>query len=366
MNRLWVRLSLVFLAVLVVMVFLPFLFFAAGGGAENFSSYPELAALMESEQFSVIQEEQRQRIMRGITIIMMIGAVLGTTIGVLFSRTLTRPLDNLKDAAQAIEKKSYHTRVAEVGTQELIALAHAFNSMSAQLAEAETLRQNLLADVAHELRHPIHVLRGNIEAMQDGIFPLNDDSLDRLLNQTTLLATLVNDLHELAQAEAQQLKLVQRPSSIARLLDQIVTSFRPTAVAQNLYLELELLGKLPELEVDPDRVRQIILNLLTNAVDHTPEGGSILVSAEQIDDFVKIKVKDTGMGIAPTDLPAVFDRFYRGDKSRRRDKGGTGLGLAIVKALVEAHGGMIHVTSAGAEKGTEFSISLPIQTKVGA
>ena len=238
-------------------------------------------------------------------------------------------------------------------------MAIAFNEMAAQLEQAETLRRNLLADVAHELRHPVHVLQGSLQAILDDVYPLNKEEIARLSDQTHHLAVLVNDLHILAQAEAHKLPLLKQITDIGVLVKETVAAFEPLVAAKSITLRVELLGTMPELAVDRARLRQAIHNLLDNALRHSPEGGAITVSVEQAQDTVKVRVHDTGEGIAPDQLPHVFDRFYRTDQARSRDKGGAGLGLAIVKANVEAHDGSVTVTSPGAGQGSTFTISLP-------
>lgn len=359
MNRLWVRLSLVIIVIITVIIILPGAFVSSGSrSAQILEAFPEFADQFDSARVSNLEEEIGRNIRRTFTMVLSVGGSVGVVVGILFSRTLTRPLDKLRDAAQAIQKREYQTRVPEEGTQELVAVAQSFNSMAAELEKAEELRRNLLSDVAHELRHPLHIINGNIEAMADGIFPMDADGLARIQNQSTLLTKLIDDLHELAQAEAHQIVLDQRPVHIGALVDQIVNSFQPEADSKQIKLNVELLGKLPELNIDPERIRQVIFNLLSNAVRYTPENGQIKVSAEQVESQVEIRVKDNGVGIDPADLPHVFDRFYRTDKARNREKSGSGLGLAIVKALVEAHGGTVSVQSTGVGQGTLFIVSL--------
>ena len=357
-NQLWVRLSLAFVGIIVVTVVLPPIIFS-GRTNPVFEAFPELAERFYSGEFTELERQIERTIRRAFSMVVSIGGTIGVIVGILFSRTVTRPLDQLKDAAQAIQQKEFKTRVPEEGTQELVAVAQSFNSMAAQLEKAEELRRNLLSDVAHELRHPLHIINGNIEAMIDGVFPLDKEGLERIKNQAGLLTRLIDDLHELAQAEAQQIILDKRPIHVGQLVEQAAISFRPEAETKQIKLEVELLGKLPELNVDPERMKQVIFNLLSNAVRYTPENGKIKVSAEQLDDQVQIQIRDNGAGIDPADLPHVFDRFYRSDKARNREKSGTGLGLAIVKALIEAHDGTISVSSTGNGQGSLFTLYLP-------
>jgi len=330
--------------------------------SDSGNSAPNLVEMIEqgeNEQLLKLLEDRQENVVNNISFGLIFVGLVGTVVSVWFSRTLTRPLDQLKDAAEQIKEKDFSVRVPEEGTVEFLAVTQSFNSMAGQLEKAEDLRRNLLSDVAHELRNPLHVIKGNIEAMLDGVFPRSDDELERLLKQTQVITTLVDDLRELAHAEADQLQLDLQPIEIAKLLDETVQSYQPTTAEKNITLELALLGKLPTLQIDAARIQQVIINLLSNAVRYTPENGKVSVSAEQTADHVEIRVRDNGAGIEPESLPYIFDRFYRTDKARARNKGGTGLGLAIVKALTESHGGTVQVESEGLGRGTEFQIRLP-------
>jgi signal transduction histidine kinase len=246
------------------------------------------------------------------------------------------------------------------GSQELQAAATAFNQMAEQLEQAETLRRNLLADVAHELRGPLHLLQGNLQAVLDDVYPLNKEEIARLFDQTCHLTRLVDDLHELAQAEAHRVSLHKQATDPAALVKETADLFRPELEAHEIALRVELLGALPIVEIDGARIRQVVHNLLSNALRHTPPGGEITVSVEHRQETLQISVRDSGEGIEPQHLPYVFDRFYRTDSGRSREKGGVGLGLAIVKAIVESHDGQVTVTSSGIGKGSTFTVALPV------
>jgi signal transduction histidine kinase len=231
--------------------------------------------------------------------------------------------------------------------------------MAERLEKDETLRRNLLADVAHELRNPLHVIQGNLQAILDDVYPLNKEEIVHLSDQTRLLTTLVDDLYDLSQAEAHQMVLHKGMVDMADLVKETAVSFKPVAAAQNISLQVELLGATPYAHIDSDRMRQAVVNLLTNALRHTPKGGKIRATVEQKGDFLQILVHDSGTGIEPEHLPYIFDRFYRTDNARSRDRGGTGLGLAISKAIVDAHDGEIIASSSGKGLGATFEIRLP-------
>jgi signal transduction histidine kinase len=251
------------------------------------------------------------------------------------------------------------------GSEELITVTQAFNQMAAQLEQAESLRRNMLADVAHELRHPLHVLQGNLQAILDEVYPLEKVEIGRLLDQTHHLTTLVKDLHELSQAEARQLPMHKETVDIAQLVKETAEPFQPIAKAHDIHLRVALLGTMPTLTADPARIRQTLHNLLNNALQRTPAGGEILIEIQQQAANLRIVVEDNGDGIDPEMLPQVFERFYRTDVMRndsRRPSGiGTGLGLTIAKAIVEAHGGRITAESDGLNKGSRFTILLPLR-----
>ncbi|MCB9421575.1 MAG: HAMP domain-containing protein [Ardenticatenaceae bacterium] len=366
MNRLWVRLSFIITGVILMMVFLPFLLQLVLRNGLLPLPQPEMPAevrrILETlppetiANFRVfVQQELMALFTRGI----ITAAIIGVVAGAWLSHTLAAPLQRLEKGAQAVAAKDLSYRVPVRGSQEIQAVAQSFNQMAGQLETAETLRQNLLADVAHELRHPVHVLKGNLQAILDDVYPLDKEEIARLVDQTNHLQTLINDLHELAQAEAQQLPMHKQAADIAQLVKDVTAVFKPAAAAKQIDLHVELLGAMPILEVDASRMRQVLHNLLDNALRHTPENGRILITVQQTEVGLQIRVTDSGIGIKPEDLPHVFDRFYRSDSSRSRENGSTGLGLAIVRAITEAHGGHIDVASAGPGQGSIFTLVFP-------
>lgn len=292
--------------------------------------------------------------------ILLLGALLAIVFGMLVSRWLSAPLILLLNGTQAIARRDLSFRVAERGSAEMRGVSKSFNSMAAALEEAETLRRSMLNDIAHELRTPLTVLEGNLRAILDGVYPLEKKEIARLYDQTRHLHQLVDDLRLLAQAEARQLPLQRTPSDLAVLLEEVAELFSPLAGEKNISLETSLSGSSIFADVDHLRFTQTLQNLLTNALRHTPAGGVITLSLRTEEETALIAVADSGDGIAPEDMPRVFDRFYRVDRNRTRDTGGVGLGLAIAQALVEAHDGEIDVTSAGLGLGSTFTIRLPL------
>ncbi len=285
--------------------------------------------------------------------------ILGLIFGVMASRGLTAPLNRLAVAAQAIGARNLDYRVPMQGSTEMREVAESFNKMAADLQSGENLRRNLLADVAHELRTPLTVLQGNLQAILEGVYPLEKGEIARLYDQTQHLHRLVNDLHELAQAEAHQLPLQRLPLDPAALARQAVELFGPVAEEKSIALHLTADTNAAAIQGDQARLMQVLQNLLNNALRHTPEGGEIEVAVTAQVDGVEIGIEDTGEGITAEDLPHIFERFYRSGMARDRDTGGTGLGLAIVRALVEAHDGRVEVFSKGKGTGSRFVVWMP-------
>jgi signal transduction histidine kinase len=275
------------------------------------------------------------------------------------SRRILAPVKALTSATERVGSGDFSQKVKIKDKGELGELAQAFNSMSSDLERAEKLRQNMVADVAHELRTPLSNVQGYLEALRDGVIKPNAETIRSLSEEATLLSRLVDDLQELSLAEAGELKLNCQTGDIAELIKQAVMVVRGQAVAKGVSVSIDLPDKLPPVNIDSHRISQVLRNLLENAVAHTAKGGSITVAVKQQGNWVEVSVTDTGEGIPAEDLPNIFERFYRVDKSRARATGGSGLGLTIAKRLVEAHGGKIEAQSEPG-KGSCFSFTVPI------
>jgi len=289
-------------------------------------------------------------------------AVTSIIFGVMLSRSLTSQLNHFVEVTKHIGQRNFALRMEETGSDELVAVARAFNQMVANLEQAEQLRRNLLTDVAHELRTPLTVLQGNLRAILDEVYPLELEEIARLYEHTRFLNRLVNDLHELAQAESKQLPLHLQETNLNEFLATSIDIFHAAAESKQITLQSQIEPNLPLVMVDMARLKQVLQNLLANALRHTPSGGMITVKAMAQGGHITLMVQDSGEGILPEHLPHVFDRFYRADPARSRDQGGAGLGLAIVRAIVEAHGGQIRAESSGvAGEGTSFMIQLGIR-----
>ncbi|MCK4274412.1 MAG: HAMP domain-containing protein [Dehalococcoidales bacterium] len=279
----------------------------------------------------------------------------------ILSRRILAPVKALSSAAREFGKGNFSRRVDSKGKGEVGELARSFNSMADNLEHTERLRRDMVADVAHELRTPLSNLRGYLEAIKDAVIKPDEATIHSLNEEASTLSRLIDDLQELSLADAGELKLIIQPEDVSRLIKETVTALQAKAAAKGLTISADLPDGLPEVNIDSHRIRQVLHNLLENAVAHTGQGGRITVTARHRDDKVYISVADTGEGIPADDLPMVFERFYRVDKSRARATGGSGLGLTIARRLVEAHGGTIDVESQPGQ-GSTFTFTLPIQT----
>ena len=271
----------------------------------------------------------------------------------LFRRTAA-PVSDLVEAAARVESGDFTARVEERGPREVRSLARAFTAMSARLEETDEARRRLLADVSHELRTPLTVLQGTLEGMIDGLYPLDEAHLAPVLEETRVLARLVEDLRTLSLSEAGSLRLHPEPTDLGLLLGEVAAAHGAAADAAGVALAVDAAADLPSVEVDPARLRQVVANLIANALRFTPAGGRISVSTARTDVGVRVAVRDDGAGMEPEALEHAFDRFYRSPTSP-----GSGLGLPIARNLVEAHGGRIEIES-NPGRGTEVRFVLPL------
>ena len=409
MNKLWIRLSFAFFGViaLTVVSIFSFIFALSWIGEDNFSpeeytreydhltdqyviayivegkSDEEIISLLggDARLQTLIDDLRAYGFEEGMTedlsfgrivgdyfyelvspdfmIIIIIGTLIGIITSIFVSRQLTRPLAELTEASYALSQHDLSQRVVVEGSEEINDLTLAFNNMAERLERAEEIRQNMLADVSHELRTPLAGLEGTLRATLDGVFELTPEHIGNLYGQTQHLTRLVDDLHLLARAEAHRLNLEMAPVDLATLAQDLAATFDVLAHNDNIQL-VQQIDTVPAIQGDTIRIRQVISNLLNNALRHTPAGGEIILTVSHKPNGVEVTVEDSGEGIETEYLPHLFDRFYRVDPSRSRESGGTGLGLAITKALAEAHGGTITAESDGKNLGSTFRIIFPI------
>jgi signal transduction histidine kinase len=294
---------------------------------------------------------------RALGIAILLLAIAGGVFAVRSLRAAATPIGSMLEAAERVAARDYSVRVAESGPGEVRALVRAFNTMAERLQVADEQRRNLLADVSHELRTPLTIIQGNLEGMLDGIYPADPHHINGILEETRVLSRMIDDLRTLSLAESGALRLQLEVVDIAELIDDITHSFQVQAAASQITLQSNIQAMLPLVEIDPIRIREVLVNLLANALRYTPQGGRILVRCGFKDgdkSWLQISISDSGAGISAEDLPHVFDRFYK-----TSDSHGSGLGLAIARSLVAAHGGEIEARSEAGE-GTSIRFRLPL------
>lgn len=308
---------------------------------------------------------------KGILTSAVVAAIIALIAGSLLFLQITSPLKKLKNAAIAISNGQLDHRIEVRSRDEFADLAQAFNQMAEALTQSKAQREQMVSDVAHELRTPLSAIQGILEGMEDRVLPMDDDQVTALQTETQILNRLVGDLRILTLADAGQLNLEKSSTDLQPFLETTIERLRLLADQKDIHLSLSAESGLPSVEIDRVRITQVIANLVSNALRYTPTGGEIQISAKrQGERQILIAVSDTGTGINPEALPYIFDRFYRADKSRARISGGSGLGLAIVKQLVEAHAGTvwgespIHTAADGSGFGTRINFTLPIPSTI--
>ncbi len=287
----------------------------------------------------------------------LIGAVISLLLGVFLSRTLTHPIRELTRATHAVSEGDLTQQVPVRSSDELGELAQAFNKMSAELSRSVNVRRQMTADIAHELRTPLSLILGHAEAVHDGVLPPTHENFEIIREEATRLGNMVNDLRILSLADAGELPIQLQSSEPQRLIQEVASLYQFQAQRKNITFELDIDSQLPDIEVDPGRITQVLTNILDNALRHSPEGGRVILAAKRVGNRVELSVQDSGPGLSGNDLDRIFERFYRTDSSRQRE-GGSGLGLAIAKSIVQAHGGQVSAESeVGA--GLKIRVSLP-------
>jgi signal transduction histidine kinase len=288
--------------------------------------------------------------------ILMVLFAAGMILTVMFGamRRFASPLSAVMDAADRVAEGDYGVRVQECGPPPMRALAHSFNTMTERLQNADRLRRDLMADVAHELRTPLSVLQGRLEGLLDGVYPRDDRQISQLLEETQVLHRLIEDLRTLALSDAGALQLQMESTDIVGLVHDAVRSMNAEATRKSVALKVTTSTETAVLDLDPVRIREVLTNLLANAVRHARTGQTVTVSIRSTNDGVRVSVTDTGEGMPSEELGRIFDRFYKGSTSR-----GSGLGLTIAKGIITAHGGEIRASSE-LGKGTTVEFTLPV------
>jgi signal transduction histidine kinase len=311
-----------------------------------------------------LKEEMRESFMVAIDEIMVVAATVAFLSAMFFSsyvaRRIVGPVQRMMRASQRIAAGEYRERVPVVGSDELAELAHAFNRMAATMEQTEQRRLELIGNVAHELRTPLSSIQVMMEGLVDGVLPADPATYADFQREIKRLQRLVRDLQELSRVEAGQIPLNLEPEDIRMVIQSVGDRLRPQFEDKAVSLELDLAEDMPLVPVDSDRMRQVLVNLIGNALHYTPAGGCVSVCLDRHGDTLHVQIQDTGIGIPAEHLPHIFERFYRVDRSRSRAGGGSGIGLTIAKHLIEAHGGVLAVTSPGPNQGSTFTFTLPM------
>lgn len=288
-------------------------------------------------------------------------SLVAVVVSLLLSERIVAPLRAMTRATERIAAGHYDERVSVDGQDELSKLAGSFNQMAEQIEQTEIMRRRLIGDVAHELRTPLTTIKGSMEGLLDGVLQPNSETFNEILQESERLGRLVNDLQELSRVEAGAYTLDKQIVDVSTLVTTAIKRLARPFEQKRIALTPNLPADLPPLHADEDRILQVLTNLLNNALQHTPAGGTVTVSAQKNAEFVQFSVSDSGAGLSAADLELVFARFYRVDKSRSRQSGGgSGIGLTIARHLVEAHGGKIWAESPGLGLGSTFYFTLPL------
>lgn len=308
----------------------------------------------------------RAAVTEALTLAALAAFLAAVLVSLFVSRQVVAPVQAMTSASRRIAEGHYEERVHVAGNlekgeqDELAQLAISFNQMATRLQQTESMRRQLIGDVAHELRTPLTTIKGLMEGLIDGVIPATEETYQDIHREADRLQHLVNDLQELSRVEAGAYELNIKPVRLVDLIDEFVDRLNRQYEEKGVALNSDIPAGLLMVKADEVRIGQVLLNLVGNALQYTPPGGNVTVRALRQGDEVHISVSDTGIGIAPEHLPHLFTRFYRVDKSRSRAGGGSGIGLTIAKHLVEAHEGRIWAHSQGAGKGSIFTFTLPI------
>ncbi|WP_432841977.1 sensor histidine kinase [Dactylosporangium sp. CA-092794] len=333
---------------------------AAAVGPAIFRDHLRHAGAIGAETSRHVEEAYASASAVALGVAMLCALATALAVSAYVARRVAHPIGQLARVAADVTVGRYEVRAPAPGIgTEFDTVAQAFNAMAGRLRDVEDTRRRLLGDLGHEMRTPLATIEAYLDAAEDGVGVDDEDTLAVLRTQTTRLRRLAEDLTAVARAEEDRLTLRRRPVSPADLLAAAGAAAQPGYTARGVALTARAAAGLPALDADPQRLGQVLGNLLDNALRHTPPGGTVTVTADRHDRDIRIEVSDTGDGIAAEHLPHLFERFYRADTARDRDHGGSGIGLAIARAIVTAHGGRITAHSDGPGRGATFTVTLP-------
>jgi histidine kinase len=327
------------------------------GGAIMGNTQPLQMALFSNYQAAVIE---------ALSLAALAALIVAVLASFFISRQVVRPVQRMMAISHRIAEGDYAERLAITGNlqtnqlDELDQLALTFNQMAEKLEKTETLRRQLIGDVTHELRTPLAGIKAYMEGLMDGVVPATPETYQQVHSEADRMQRLVNDLQELSRVEAGAYPLKLEPISLTNLIEAVASHFTRQFEEKGIILENKLEAGLPNVSADKDRILQVLNNLVGNALQYTPSGGKVIITASRKKAEILISITDTGIGISPDHLSLIFNRFYRTDKSRARASGGSGIGLTIAQALVKAHGGRIWAESTGEGKGSTFHFTLPV------
>ena len=302
----------------------------------------------------------RQTLNNALLIAGVAATLVAAALSWYISQRIVQPIRQLVKASQYIAEGHYKERLSANQDDEIGELTRSFNRMAAALAQTETIRQQLLADVSHELKTPLASIKGYMEGLQDGVIASTPETFELVHREADRLQHLVSDLQELSRAEAAQLHLDIRPCDSTEFVKLAVAALQPQFDDKGVTLETDLPVVPASVLADVDRTRQVLINLLGNALQDTAPGGKVWIRLARVGEMMQISIQDTGIGLVAADLERIFQRFYRVDKSRSRASGGSGIGLTIARHIVEAHGGRIWAESKGTDLGSTFHFTLPL------
>ncbi|BAJ64683.1 MULTISPECIES: sensor histidine kinase [Anaerolinea] len=318
---------------------------------------------MEMELFA----NYRASVTEALSLAVITALIAAVVASYFISRQVVNPIRTMMNLSHRIAEGEYKERLTISGDlsqlDELDQLALSFNQMADKLEKTETMRRQLIGDVAHELRTPLAAIKGYIEGLMDGVIPAEGNTYQQIHDEINRLQRLVDDLQELSRVESGAFHLKPELVSLSDLMDTIQNIFVPQFIHKGIQFQIQIEPNLPPVLIDKDRILQVLTNLVGNALQYTPSGGKVTVQISKQRTEILISVSDTGIGISPEHLPFIFNRFYRTDKSRARASGGSGIGLTIAQALVKAHHGRIWAESGGEGKGSTFYFTLPIPKK---
>jgi histidine kinase len=318
--------------------------------------------MMMGDTLTHDQQENFRAAVNEIVVYAALAALAAAVLASTFvARQLVDPIRQMMRASQRIAAGDYHERVEPASNDELGELAHSFNRMAGALEEAEQRRLELIGMVAHELRTPLSGIHALLEGLIDGVLPGEAATYTDMQREVARLQRLVDDLQELSRAEAGQMRFDWQTVDLADLVGRAATRLRPQFEDKPVTLTVHVPDSLPPVQADPDRITQVVLNLIGNALQYTEPGGAVTITAAREVSRIRVTVQDTGVGIAADALPHIFERFYRVDKSRSRAGGGSGIGLTIAQLIIAAHGGQIEASSPGSGQGSTFSFALPVK-----